>query len=51
MNNEEWFKKKYEVDEAYFNDKNTIIEVLAKLHAKQLLLLVIFFCWQILGIK
>ncbi|CAG9537917.1 unnamed protein product [Cercopithifilaria johnstoni] len=39
INNEEWYKKKYEVDEVHFNDKNTINEVLTNLHAKQLLLL------------
>ncbi|VDM92711.1 unnamed protein product [Litomosoides sigmodontis] len=39
VNNEEWFKKKYDVDEVHFNDKNTINEVLRNLHAKQLLLL------------
>lgn len=42
INNEEWYRKKYEVDEVHFNDKNTIIETLTNLHAKQLLLLVKF---------
>uniref|UniRef100_A0A1I7VV22 AMP_N domain-containing protein n=1 Tax=Loa loa TaxID=7209 RepID=A0A1I7VV22_LOALO len=39
INNEEWYQKKYQVDEVHFNDKNTIIETLTNLHAKQLLLL------------
>uniref|UniRef100_A0A8R1Y8L4 Xaa-Pro dipeptidase n=1 Tax=Onchocerca volvulus TaxID=6282 RepID=A0A8R1Y8L4_ONCVO len=44
--NEDWYQKKYEVDEVHFNDKNTIIETLTNLHAKQLLLLVKFLTFE-----
>uniref|UniRef100_A0AAF5RUV3 Xaa-Pro dipeptidase n=2 Tax=Wuchereria bancrofti TaxID=6293 RepID=A0AAF5RUV3_WUCBA len=39
INNEEWYQKKYEVDEVHFNDQNIIIETLTNLHAKHVLLL------------
>uniref|UniRef100_A0A915Q8B2 Xaa-Pro dipeptidase n=1 Tax=Setaria digitata TaxID=48799 RepID=A0A915Q8B2_9BILA len=39
INGEEWYRRKYEVDEVHFNDKNTILKVLTNLRTKQLLLL------------
>ncbi|GMR45549.1 hypothetical protein PMAYCL1PPCAC_15744, partial [Pristionchus mayeri] len=39
LNGEDWFKKKYEVDDVHFNDANTIHDVLAKLGASTLLVL------------
>ncbi|VDM98179.1 unnamed protein product [Thelazia callipaeda] len=40
INAEDWYQKKYEVDQVHFYDNdNTIIDMLARLHPKQILLL------------
>lgn len=43
INGEDWYQKKYDVDEVHFNDKDAIIGALTNLKTKCVLLLVCSF--------
>uniref|UniRef100_A0A1I7WY79 Uncharacterized protein n=1 Tax=Heterorhabditis bacteriophora TaxID=37862 RepID=A0A1I7WY79_HETBA len=46
INDETWFKNKYEVDEVHFNDQLTIRSYLQKINAKKVLLLVSYILYK-----